>query len=390
MSSARPRRTPRWLIVTVCAVVAVALGVGAWLLFRPRTDQVATTTRLVPVTRSTQTVTVGLSGTLAARNQASLSFASPGTVTSVKVKVGQKVAKNDVLARIDATDLRNSLALAEANLTAARTQLSEANDNNASSSQRTAARASVRSAEAQVAQAAAAVKKATLRSTMDGVVAIVGLAKGYTVTGGAPAAASASGTASTGVITVVNTATWKVNATIGAADVASLKTGQKATISVTGTTTTLDGTVDSVGVAATTSGGAASFPVVIRVSGSGTGVYSGVAVTASVITGTYPDVLAVPTAAIRTTAGQSTVQVSKNGQVTTVPITTGRVFGNLTEVTSGLSEGDEVVITTIVGGPGGRVQGPFPGPRSGAGEASQAPATSGTEPPPPPTGGPTG
>lgn len=369
MAQAAARRSKRrkWVLVGGIGIVALALGLTAFLLTRPQQSAGFVRTQTVKVTKSTQTVTVGLSGTLAPKNQADLFFSSAGTVTSVKVKVGQKVSKNQVVATIDATDLANAVALARANLTAARTSYSDAVDNDASSSQRSAALAQVRSAEAQLSSAELALKKAKLRSTIDGVVALVNIAKGDTVSGAgaatgsvSDAGAGATTTASSANVVVVSTKSWKVNATVGAADVASLKAGQKARIAITGTTTVLNGTVDSVGIVSSSSGGTASFPVVLSVKSTGTGVYSGVAVTATVTTGTYPGVLTVPTAAIVNVNGKATVQQVKNGQQVTTEVVTGRVFGTMTEVTSGLAEGDEVAITTRdalpTGGASGGIQ----------------------------------
>ncbi|QLQ16634.1 MAG: biotin/lipoyl-binding protein [Micropruina sp.] len=162
MAQAAARRSKRrkWVLVGGIGIVALALGLTAFLLTRPQQSAGFVRTQTVKVTKSTQTVTVGLSGTLAPKNQADLSFSSAGTVTSVKVKVGQKVSKNQVVATIDATDLANAVALARANLTAARTSYSDAVDNDASSSQRSAALAQVRSAEAQLSSAELALKKA--------------------------------------------------------------------------------------------------------------------------------------------------------------------------------------------------------------------------------------
>lgn len=359
-------RRKRWLLVAGAALVALGVGAAVFLLNRPQQSAGFVRTQTVTVTKSAQVVTVGVSGTLAPKNQADLSFSSAGTVTSVKVKVGQKVSKKEVLATIDNTDLANAVALARANLTAARTSYSDAVDNDASSSQLSSARAQIRSAAAQLSSARLALAKAKLRSTIDGVVALVNIAKGDTVTGGGSssttsgASSSSTSTSSSANIVVVSTKSWKVNATVGAADVATLKAGQSAKIAVTGTTTVLDGKVDSVGIVSTSSGGSASFPVVLSVTSSGTGVYSGVAVTATLTTGTYPDVLTVPTAAIVNVNGKTTVQQVKNGQQVTTEVVTGRVFGTMTEVTSGLAEGDEVAITTRdalpTGGASGGIQ----------------------------------
>lgn len=357
---AKMSKRTRWLMIGIGSVLVIAAGVTVFALTRPASTSVSVRTTTATVTRATEVVSLGLSGTLAPVSEADLSFSSAGTVTSVKVQVGQKVKKNQVLAEIDDTDLRNAVDLAAANLTAARTALSDAIDNDASTAQLNSARAQVRSAKASLASAQSALKKARLRSPIDGVIALVNIAKGDTVsgagsstTGSGSTGSNSSASASTGAdLVVVSTKSWKVNATVGAADVGSLRRGQKATVAVTGTTTTLKATVDTVGIVSTSSGGSASFPVTLKVSGTGTGVYSGVAVTATVAVGTYPDVLTVPTAAIINADGRTAVLQNKNGQQVTTPVVTGRVFGNATEITSGLAEGDEVLIQSRFAGSG--------------------------------------
>ena len=67
------------------------------------------------VTRGTVSTGVSASGALAAKTSEQLGFASGGKLTSVKVKVGQKVAKGDVLATISDTSAKHALEQAEAN-----------------------------------------------------------------------------------------------------------------------------------------------------------------------------------------------------------------------------------------------------------------------------------
>ena len=64
------------------------------------------------------------------------------------------------------------------------------------------------------------------------------------------------------------------------------------------------------------------------------------------------DVLWAPTAAITTAGGQSTVTVRKDGVDTTVAVTTGLAGDSGTEITSGVAEGDELVVSTTDGSGG--------------------------------------
>ena len=145
---------------------------------------------------------------------------------------------------------------------------------------------------------------------------------------------------------MVNTSTWLVNATVSSSDLAQLKKGLQATITPSGAAQDIFGTVRSVGVvASSSSSGTAEFPVVIDVTGHPTGLYAGTTATVAITVKQLTDVITVPTLAVHTTSGQTTVQVSKNGTVSTVPVTVGGVFGSSTQITKGIAEGDQVVVT---------------------------------------------
>ena len=66
----------------------------------------------------------------------------------------------------------------------------------------------------------------------------------------------------------------------------------------------------------------------------------------TVTTVSKDNVLEVPTAAVQTQAGSSYVNKLVNGQSVQTDVTTGLQGDSNTEITSGLTEGDEVVIDT--------------------------------------------
>jgi membrane fusion protein, macrolide-specific efflux system len=108
------------------------------------------------------------------------------------------------------------------------------------------------------------------------------------------------------------------------------------------------GSVTSVGTVATSTDGVASFPVTVTVNGTPTGLYAGSTVEVAITYQETDNVLEVPTAAITEKGGQSTVTVSVNGAKSTKQITTGQVSGAETQVLSGLTSGDQVVVTVTV------------------------------------------
>ena len=109
---------------------------------------------------------------------------------------------------------------------------------------------------------------------------------------------------------------------------------------------TVFGTVSSIGLLSTSSG-VASYPVVVDVTGDVSKLHDGISVTAAIVYERRANVLAVPSAAVSTANGKSTVQkVDAEGAVQTVEVQVGETSGQVTEITSGLSEGDLVRVTT--------------------------------------------
>lgn len=83
------------------------------------------------VERSTLTSGIASTGTLTAKSEQNLGFATGGELTSVKVKVGDHVAAGDVLATVDNVPAREALVQAQADHRAARAGLDRAEDSTA-------------------------------------------------------------------------------------------------------------------------------------------------------------------------------------------------------------------------------------------------------------------
>ena len=354
----------KWLWLSVALALMLAAGFGSYLLFRPRTaDAAQGMSRTVEVTKGTQTQSVSLDGTLSPRKSSDVNFTVSGTITKVYVKAGDTVKKNQKLATIDDSDLEDAVDVAEANLTTARTNYSEVVDNDGSSAAIASAKAQVSSAKAALASAEQNLDDAVLRSPIAGTIASVSAEEGDTVsgsgssssgsggggssTGGSGSSSSSSSTTSSAQFSVISTATWKIEGSVGATDLASIKAGQGVEVTPSGATEAIKGTVASVGIVATSSSsdGTATFPVVINLSGTHKDLYSGTTATAVITTGSYDDVLTVATAAISTSDGKTVVTKVDGTSTSQVEVETGRVFGESTEITSGLSEGDQVQIT---------------------------------------------
>ena len=360
MTWMRSRRT-----YLVFGSLAILVLLAVWWSRRSPAVSTATQQSIVAVSTSTLSQSVSASGTINPKVQSAVRFTSSGAVTAVNVKVGDAVVAGQSLATIDPTDLQNALDLAQANANSAAASLSSAKaSGTATATTLAAANSQVAAANARLATARTALASATLTSPIDGTVAAVNVTVGDQVSGGGTtsgsgssggsAAGGSAATTSNAQVVVMSTGAWTVATSVSSADLASIKPGLQAQITPTGARQPVFGTVSTVGVIATTSNGVASFPVTIAVTGSPPGLYAGATATVAIIVREVTDAITVPTAAIRTAAGQTTVVKVVDGQQVVVPVQLGMVQGALTQVTAGVVEGDQVVVESATGfGTGG-------------------------------------
>jgi macrolide-specific efflux system membrane fusion protein len=109
-------------LLAVGTALAVLAAVVGWRA--TRSSGAAATTRVVPATLGTIQQTLSATGTIAAANQANLSFAVSGRVAAVDVTVGQTVTARQPVASVGTTALTAQVAEAEATLAAAQARLS--------------------------------------------------------------------------------------------------------------------------------------------------------------------------------------------------------------------------------------------------------------------------
>jgi RND family efflux transporter MFP subunit len=362
----------RWVVLGTAVLVLGGGGGVAYALTRSPSSTAATaTTTLVTVSTGTVQQTVATTGTINPAQDEDLSFDVSGTVTGVSATVGKKVAKGAVLATLDSTTLASAVTTATAAVTAAEQELSSVSGS--SDTQVASAKAQLASAETDLANAKQDLAAASLTAPFAGTVAAVTLATGDVVGSSSP---GASGSSTTGTVTLISTDAWTVSASVGSSDLAQLKKGLQAQITPSGASQLVFGTISSIGIVATSStSGSATFPVEIAVTGSPTGLYAGGSATVSLIVKQLADALTVPTQAIKTVNGQTVVTKRVNGRSVSTPVTLGDSYGASTVVTTGLVSGDQVELTftrpggtgttrrsTTTGGTGG---GGFGGPPDG-------------------------
>jgi len=113
------RRT--WIIIGVVAAIVL---VAIFFLTRNGNKQ-STTFQTTPVERGALVATVGATGSVRAKQSATLTWWTTGVVDKVNVGVGDKVSRTDLLASLDKASLNQSVILAQADLANAQKTLDD-------------------------------------------------------------------------------------------------------------------------------------------------------------------------------------------------------------------------------------------------------------------------
>jgi RND family efflux transporter MFP subunit len=120
---ASPRRT---LPVVIAIIVLAVLSAALWWFLRPRPPEIRTTVAREATSGPGAARTVlNASGYVTARREATVSSKITGKVMEVLIEEGVKVTQDQILARLDDTNVQASLQLAQAQFAAARTALEE-------------------------------------------------------------------------------------------------------------------------------------------------------------------------------------------------------------------------------------------------------------------------
>ena len=137
-----------------------------------------------------------------------------------------------------------------------------------------------------------------------------------------------------------------VTANIAEADAASVTADQAATVTFSATTTTVPGKVTQVSLSSITSNNVIQYPVTVTLQNVPAAVRLGATASVSITTGSAADALYVPSSAVTSIGRRRTVTVVRGGTETVVPVQVGLVGDRGTQILSGLSEGDVVVLPT--------------------------------------------
>jgi macrolide-specific efflux system membrane fusion protein len=165
--------------------------------------------------------------------------------------------------------------------------------------------------------------------------------------GGAASSTASSGSSGTAFLTLVDTSAVQVRVGFAEIDAVKVATGQPATITITALPgTRLTGTVVAIDPTATVVSNVVTYNALVSVAGPPPTLKPGMTASVNVQVASRPNVLEVPTAAIQTQAGATFVNVDVGGKPVQTPVTTGLQGDNSTEISSGLTVGRQLVVST--------------------------------------------
>ncbi|MEU6716614.1 HlyD family efflux transporter periplasmic adaptor subunit [Nonomuraea sp. NPDC046802] len=363
------------------ALAVLLLGGGVLVYAQLGTGRAEgeTTVRTVTAGRGSVTASVSASGAVESSRSRALSFGTTGTVEKIYVKAGDKVGKGDILARLDDSAVQESL-------TAAKADYQSAVDDGTDTAQLYAAFVKARNAYREAQRTAdATVLRAPYKGTIIAVNGSVGGTSagsggsGGTSSGqggqGGQSGQSGQGTGSTGsgsgFVEIADTGALRLVGAFTESDVGKLKQGQEATVTFDALPgVTAQGKVTQIDPVASTSDNVVQYPVTVTFTKVPSQVRLGQTATVEVVVGQADDVVTVPSTAVSTSGGQTTVTLFENGRQTRTPVEVGVRGATLTEIKSGVSEGDRIVPpATTTGGGNQRMfgGGGFPGGGPGGG-----------------------
>jgi HlyD family secretion protein len=402
------RRLKKFLIIVLVAILAVA----AVIIWKKAGKTTATQYKTEQVQRGELTVIVTATGTLQPTNKVSVGSELSSIIESVKADYNDKVKVGQILAKLDTSKLNAQLTQSNAALEAAKAKVLQAQATVAETQAKLAqlqkvrelsngkvpsqsemdaaeaalerAKADTASAKATVSQAQATIQgietdlyKSVIRSPINGIVLTRSVEPGQTV--------AASFQAPELFTLAEDLKQMELHVNVDEADVGKVKEGQKATFSVSAyPNRTFEARITQARYASTTTSGVVTYETVLKVNNTDLSLRPGMTATADITVKKVENAILVPSAALRfspsvqqeeksstglvgsllprppsgtqqrndtTTNGkQQRVWILKNGQLSSVSITTGATSGIMTEILTGdLQPGMEVVVDTITG-----------------------------------------
>jgi HlyD family secretion protein len=211
----------------------------------------------------------------------------------------------------------------------------------ATAAQLAADQASLDAANAQLSAARQDLAAATLVAPIAGTVAQVNITPGQQVTG-------SQGSSTTASFVIEGGGGQEATTTVSSTNVGQVRVGQPATVTLDGSATSIRGEVVAIGVlSATSSTGNASYPVTIGLAAGAPTLFAGSDAQVAITLAEVSHAVTVPTSAVQSIGAITFVTVLQAGKAVRVRVTVGATGPERTQVSSGLTVGEQVVLADM-------------------------------------------
>lgn len=204
--------------------------------------------------------------------------------------------------------------------------------------------ANIDAASAELAQEQQTLQQAQLVSPITGTVATVGVANGQSV----------SANSTSAQVLVVAPGAFEVTTNVPDTRIGEVTIGSPVSVTPDGVQTPQSGRVVAVGLLPTTGASSSSstssavtYPITVGFDNTPAGLFTGSGADVSIVLASASGALTVPSSAIHTIGGNHLVTVLRAGRTSTAVVTLGAVGPSVTQVTSGLTAGLQVVLADL-------------------------------------------
>jgi HlyD family secretion protein len=380
--------------VAVLAVSIGAMGFGVWGYDRAKADS-GPTYRMARIDRTSLTSTVTSTGTLSAVRTVKVGTQVSGQIAAIYVDFNDKVKKGELLARIDPTLQRQTVANAQAGVARVQAQLTQTqleylrsktlhdekiitdSEYNTAKSNYEVAKADLTSAQVALDQARQNLAYTNIYSPIDGVVVDRNVDIGQTV--------AASLEAPQLFLIANNLSEMQILASVDESDIGHIKPAEPVRFTVEAyPSDSFPGSVSQVRLKDSTQNNVVSYTAVVNVQNPDGKLLPGMTATTTFVTDSVKGVLTVPNAALRyqptaaagetRRAGPALWTVGAGGRPERLAVRTGVTDGQRTQVSgAGVTQGLRVIIGA---GTGGATRTSSSGGRSSTSSPFQAPTQS--------------
>lgn len=330
-----------WIAALIVLIVTAKFGSD----YYTKSNKPAITGTVVTVERGDIQSLVSATGTISPVNSVDISSKITGRIVEVKVNENDIVKEGQVLILLDDAHLQTTVSQAKAKLanSAANYERNKrlADIGAISVQQLDASRMEYQVALAAYDDATSQLEDTIIKAPVSGIVIGKPIPAGQTV---------APGISSPMVLmTIADMSKMQISVQVDESDIGRVKNGQKVSFTVDAYPgKTFTGVVSNVSNKATINQNVVYYPVTVDIDNPAGLLKPTMTARVSVHVGESKNALVVPLSAVKQTKGQHYVQVMKDGKPQNVNVELGLASDDRVEITSGLKDGDKVLLPTTV------------------------------------------